>query len=136
MAHEIGWYRDGRVIVAHFYGNVSVDDIAAAFKFVGPAVENGTPLVHVITSLEGVTKFPIQLKQISQMTGVLHHPSMGWSVMVSDNTFAKYGGSVLTQLAKARFRIVNSMDAALAFIAYVDSSLEDLATNAEFVKVG
>jgi hypothetical protein len=88
--------------------------------------QSNAGLVHVIldaSELEGIPSFKVMRRFES-----LKHPKFGWMLPFGThiNPIVNMLGTITLQLFKIRMRQCKTLDEALAFLQYVDTTLPDL----------
>ena len=134
MPQETGWYIEGRVIVARYWGAITLQDIYDSAAIEYEMLENaGNRTIHVLVDQIGQTSSPRELLRIREiLRPVLTHPARGWTVAFGNiqDVNRDYINVVITKSFKKRYRAFPSRVQALAFLAKADHSLRDmLASN-------
>ena len=128
MAAQIFWYIDKRVIYERFHGEVTLEEFTDSVTAVEEMCAEGTPLIHVITDLLDITKWPPLLK----LSGAASHetlPGMGWTIIIVNNPALRLISAVVTQFAMNRMRTVKNIDEAMEFLISHDVTLAGMPVN-------
>jgi hypothetical protein len=126
MEPETSWYVKGRVGLVKASGIVSLQDLQAADRQMVEMIRQKSPdaaLFHFLIDLRNVDKLEFNVAEMSRAFTHLHEPGLGWSLLITNNRLIKFVGSVVTQLAKARFMAFSTFDEALEFLQGQDSTL-------------
>jgi hypothetical protein len=126
MPYQISWYIDKRIILAEFSGDLTLQEAEAASGHVATLVAYGeAPLVHLIADASGLEKFPTQLSLLNgDASQHLRNPNLGWTIVISSSAITRFVSSIMTQVARVRFRMFASLEEGLAFLAEQDSTLQ------------
>jgi hypothetical protein len=90
------------------------------------AKADSAPMVHILVDLREVEKMDAGVHEISRALSHLREPYMGWTLLVTNNRLIQFVGSIVVQVAKARFRAFTDYDEAYAFLMEQDQSLPPL----------
>jgi hypothetical protein len=124
MSYEVKWHTPDAIILVRLWGNLDISEFPKFDRLILEHIEQSDRvLVHIWVDLKAVTEFPVKIWQVQQALTHLNHERTGWSVIITDNRIIKFVGSVITQVAKARFRAFGSDAEALQFLLLVDSTL-------------
>jgi len=120
------WLIENRVIYLHLIGDVTIEEIEATSTQVLQMFEQSAhQLVHVIHDATDLDNLPTKLKALADVTStVWNHQKMGWTVAFNvQKPVLGFLGNMLSKLFRTRYRIVNTRQDALDFLAHVDVSL-------------
>ncbi|MAS32439.1 MAG: hypothetical protein CL610_00445 [Anaerolineaceae bacterium] len=123
MPVELSWLIPERVLHERFYGDVTIEDIQELASTLPPFMEEGVPLIHTIIDATNVTSHP-SIKDIHEHSSLRTYPNEGWRVMVGANAVARFIGSIILQVMGQRYRMYDTLDEALHFIADQDKSVD------------
>ena len=132
MPVHVRWYIPGRIVLHEFSGDVRLED-AAQSSLEGPALaEQGTPPVHMLVSLVGITRYP---RSIHQLEAAIHiYPKADQLgrvvILVRHNPLLRFIATILTQIHYSRLRFViveDEAEALRSFLAH-DASLAEVIT--------
>ncbi|HYO89193.1 MAG TPA: hypothetical protein VER79_11120 [Candidatus Limnocylindrales bacterium] len=130
MAVEVRWLIEPRVLLQDFTGPIRLEDATQALLAGPPLIATGTPPVHMVVNLLGVTQYP---RSVYQLQGAIrNHPYLdriGWlAVIVRHNPLLIFTVTILTRVrfANLRVAVVDDMAGALRLLRERDSSLEAL----------
>ncbi|HUN05022.1 MAG TPA: hypothetical protein PLQ56_00415 [Aggregatilineales bacterium] len=134
MAYQLSWLLENRILLIRYQGTLTLKDLETylpeaarmrdqANAFLGA---NG-PLVHTITDASQMEKNAISLPEALQATRltVNNQQRVGWSVYISAGVIDRFFSTAGHQLAGVRYRAVDSIDEAVAFLKSVDDTLSD-----------
>jgi len=129
MPIKIGWLVENRISYYGYYGDVSVEELQQG-QPIGQKMlsECEAPLLHTIQDNTHMTSFPSNAAFLVKITrALLSHPRMGWMVTVGiENQFIQKLAAFVAQISRTRYRTFNTLDEAIAFLAYVDETLPDM----------
>lgn len=131
MASNLRWFCEPRVLYAKFYGDHTLDMIYRGAESLLEVLESlhAPQPIHVIWDAREQTKGPTNLAEMKRACEpVLGHSKLGWNVVITTNPIHKFVGSVVIQVAKADWRIVNTTEEAASFLQKVDLTLPPLPT--------
>ncbi len=126
MPFQLSWYAKNQVILIIDEGQTTDQDMLN----IDPQVidylnQCKTPLVHVIIDKRKSNYTP-PVKVLTALQWP-KHPQYGWTILVGlSNPFERFVNVVATTFFKARQRMFDTMDEALAFLNEVDSTLPNL----------
>jgi hypothetical protein len=128
MPYQISWMIDKRLVYQRCYGELTMDELRENNQeFVRDYLRQGTPLVHTIVDLTGVTNFPKNLTQYGQAfkRDAEDVARLGWTVVVGANPIFRFFGTVVTNLwRQARFRMFDTLQEAYTFLGQQDNTLD------------
>src|SRR6185436_12077430 len=120
MAYEMYWHVDKRVIGTRFYDEVSAEDLIVQGTQTEEYIKEGVHPLFLLVDALGVTKYPTNLKEMLEAMG--KNPSnsgnLEWTIVVTDNRFINFIGSVVSNFFKIAVRTCKSIEEAEAFIAH------------------
>lgn len=131
MPIKIYWLLENRVSYFKYIGDITLEELAEASEMGIRMLEESTNtlLVHTIQDGEAMGSFPRNLAQVNEITKQSHaHERMGW--MVSSNTLdpiTRFVAETVGKLSKTRQRFTDTVEEALTFLNYVDSTLPELS---------
>lgn len=127
MAHEIGWLVDGRVIYQRYYGVVTLDELVDASGAVGALVDDGVCPVHTLIDIVGLKEYPGAIGEIRRaLRDARFDARLGWLVLVGVHPIPRYIASVVIQVTGLRFRLFDTFEEGLHFLATHDETLDEL----------
>jgi hypothetical protein len=128
MPYEVSWYIERRVVSTVLTGDLSLRDAEAASLATSEYILKGQPpLVHLIADTTRLGKFPTNLSLINgEASHHLRNPLLGWTIVISSSTATRFVSSIMTQVARVRFRMFASWDQSIAFLLQQDDTLEAL----------
>ena len=124
MSYEVKWHTKDSIILVRLWGNLDIQEFPEFDRLILQHIEQSERLfVHIWVDLKEVTEFPVKLWQVQKSLTHISHARTGWSIIITDNRIIKFVGSVITQVAKARFRAFSTDEEGMSFLVDVDSSL-------------
>ena len=129
MAYIHKWLIENRILYNEYNGSISKEDIT---EMVSSDVEyldkSDALLVHCLVNIRALTSIPTNIKCLSESTqAILGHPQIGWVIAYGNQIPAgAFITTIVAQLFKTRFRLLNSHNEALDFLKTVDVTLPDL----------
>ncbi len=128
MPFEVSWYIERRVVSTVLTGNLSLQDAEAASLLTSEYIIKGKPpLVHLIADTTHLEKFPTNLSLINgEASHHLRNPLLGWTIVISSSTATRFVSSIMTQVARVRFRMFATWEQSINFLEEQDTSLQGL----------
>jgi hypothetical protein len=123
MPTEIRWHVPQRVIYVRFFDTMTMDAIIESMNTINQYFDEGIPLVHIIMDVGDVTAYP-SLTDLARGLKYERNDKQGWSIYVGAQGVARFVASVTSQLSGSRFRMFDTLEEALAFLAEQDETLE------------
>jgi hypothetical protein len=119
------WIIPGRVLAAHYSGDLKLEEVSTSNDEAQHWIANeGVAPVHTVVDLSGITRYPTNLKDVRDIVRVDHPEMAGWSIIVSGNTIVRFISSTVTQLMRQKVRVFDSLDEGYAFLWETDASLQ------------
>ncbi len=134
MAYHVSWLLENRIILIRYQGTVTLKDLESYLTETAhmrdqanAALGSNGPLVHTITDASSMEKNAISLPEALQATRltVTSQQRVGWSVYISAGVIDRFFSTAGHQLAGVRYRAVDSIEEAVAFLKSVDDTLSD-----------
>ena len=125
MPYEVSWFIERRVVRTVLTGDLSLKDAEAASLATSQYLLKGQPpMVHLIADTTHLGKFPTNLSLINgEASHHLRNPLLGWTIVISSSTATRFVSSIMTQVARVRFRMFANWDQSIAFLMQQDDSL-------------
>lgn len=123
MPCEFRWYIPNRVLYQRMYGEITLEELRGFNVESLQYVEQGQAPVHTLVDMREVTKYPMNLREISSQLLNDPGPKLGWVMVITNNPVLRFLASVVVQVAKVRTGVFPSIDEALAFVAKRDETL-------------
>jgi hypothetical protein len=123
MPQQISWYQEGRIIYDRFEGVVTLNDVREANDSAIALIRAGTPPVHDIVDGLNISKPPFDIKALSAATTFFAEPNLGWVIYINRSPVLAFLGSLASKVYSGRFKVVHSLDEALATLHQLDPSL-------------
>ncbi len=129
MPYEVTWYLPGLVILDRVYGKATMQDVVETSQLLAEMLKRDEPLpyIHLIVDVSDLETLPVELN-LSRITDAMQHmssPTLGWTLMVTTNPFARFLATVATQVMRQRFRSFTSIDEALSFLGGQDHHVRE-----------
>lgn len=129
MPHQTVWLVEKRVILVTFTGVITAEELVQFIQEVEQHIENGTPLVHLITDSLAMERVAFSLETIRSLALAYNLTGkLGWQIDVNHNQLLKMLVSIGTQFARVRARTFKTLTEAIQFLKNNDLTL----TNAEW----
>lgn len=138
MLDKIEWQEKGRIILLAFSGDVSAADMEQAWReaLILLAEDEGKLPIHLILDFSLRKKYAPELFKLPTMRTLFElgttSPRLGWYIVVqaSPNPVILFTSTLAARLTGRKFRVVASMDDAVRYLHFTDSSLiKDTETN-------
>lgn len=128
MPYEVSWFVERRVVSAVLTGDLSLREAEAASLRTSELILKGLPpLVHLIADTSQLEKFPTNLSLINgEASHHLRNPLLGWTIVISSSTATRFVSSIMTQVARVRFRMFATWDQSIDFLVQQDPTLVGL----------
>lgn len=123
MPVELSWLIPKRVLLERFYGDVTIADIQGIASTLPPFMEEGVPLIHTILDATDVTSHP-SIKDIHEHASLRTYPNEGWRVIIGASAVARFIASIILQVMGQRYRMYDTLEEALLFIADQDKTVD------------
>lgn len=127
MPAGVKWFLDNQIIEVTLSGALIPDDIRDASQTIVNLMEtSGKPVIHVLADRRNVTSLPKSINTLHNVTGFLSHPRMGWFLVnmgAEQDTFTVFISTVITGVAKVRYRWFRTLEGCLEFLVTVDKAL-------------
>ena len=124
MPIDVNRIASDRVILACFYGEITLEDIRQNVQTVEGYLDEAQEITHMIIQMEDVTHYPWNIKEIYQAMAVKSaHPRLGWLIACGMNKPMAFTVSVISQLTSTKIRTFATLEAGLAFLKQHDFTL-------------
>jgi hypothetical protein len=133
MGAKVGWYIKDRVVLSYFWGQITSEEVEYVMDQATDHIQSGIHPVHSIVHGLEVTKYPMNLPQVLQMTSVLKNSDFGWFIMITDDRMARFMSSVVSQVTKLKFRSISTIEETVEFLRDMDPSLPELPPMDDFL---
>ncbi len=131
MTCKLSWLVENRVIHVHCSGGIKLADLKDVDVGINAdyldQVPTDNPNVHLVIDITEIDNLPVRVDQLSRAFTHLHHPKMGWSLVVTNNKLIDFMGDIVSRIARKNFRSFSSMDEAIAFLREADETLSDIS---------
>ena len=126
MPCEVSWYHPEKIVYFRVFDVLTVEQLAQASAIIGDNVMTGAAPVHLIVDVVNMKSIPTNVLEIKKLNEYLGDERMGWLIVVGANHLVTMIATVISQLAKTRYRNFKSLEPALMFLASQDETLGDL----------
>lgn len=126
MSYQVSWLVEKQIILAKMFDEITLESLVTMDNDLREHLRTGQAdrLIHMIVDVLDVTKHPMNVAQLNQVTNARREANMGWLIIINDNQFIKFIVNIITQLTQTRFRNFQSIDEALEFLKSQDSRLD------------
>ena len=127
MPFDRQFFPEQHLLYERAFGTLTLDEIAELHQGEIKAIEQANFPIHVLVDLRLLEHFPASLIEIKNKVSVIENQNLRWMILViNTNRVLKFLASVVMQIIfrHARYRVVNSMDEAVAFLEDMDSTLD------------
>lgn len=129
MPTSIYWLLPERVAYLQVTGALTIAEIEASHQFhvkLMDATTHDHPL-HFIFDTHLMDKGPSNMFEVRRVNqAFVKHPKVGWVVALEGNPVARFLSSVVAQMGRTPMKSVATWEDALAFLAYIDTTLPSL----------
>jgi hypothetical protein len=132
MPIHAGWFLEERITYYDYRGDVSIEELESAIEISIDLMEQcKAPLLHSIQTYDSMVTFPQNATKLVLATKTLMEmPGLGWIVFVGiKNPIIKSLAGFVSGVLRIRYRLYDTMEEALEFLNYVDSTLPPLTTD-------
>jgi len=125
MKTLLDWYIPNRIIIYRPIGKQTIQIIQERNEQFLKLLDEGTAVVHILLDARYITKVPTNLLKLSNATGFLKHPAIGWIIAISSDPLIKFLAGMLPQIGSLkRNRVMSEPANGLAFLKEQDPSLD------------
>jgi hypothetical protein len=127
MPHKMTWYIEKQVVLVQMWGEVTTADYSNYFRDCNLMFDQSErPMVHLVVDTSRVISNP-NLLEIKRAMPKVPHPREGWIISVVDsdtNILSRFVVNAVSSVANKRVRQFNGIEAALAFLHDMDSTID------------
>lgn len=125
MPCHVDWYLEGRIIHQHYVGVVVPDEITQLQAENRVLLKAGEPPIHLLVDLLDVKRFPLSVSQIGNAFEVdLEYGKLiGTVVIITKNPVTRFLATVLTQVSRLQFEVVEDLTTAIEYLNGHDPTL-------------
>src|SRR4051812_14412672 len=109
MTHVISWCLDKRILLVHYTGTLTSEELQDVIPETFVMMDGGNPPLYMVIDVKAVEKFPMNLGELKRFTAT-KHPSLSWIAMVGMNPLARFVISALSQFADLKIRPANTLE--------------------------
>ena len=125
MAYHYEWLLPKRVIFCYVSGTQSMDEARESFGELTSRLDAGEAPTHYVADLRHLDKLPTtNVREIQELVSFVNHPNLGWIVVIGrSNPTMTFVLTIVAKLTGVRYRAVDTLQEAIAFLSNIDSSL-------------
>lgn len=123
MPYKLEWHCNNHIVHFDMIGKIDADEMEEACNRIRDEyLETGTAPIHLIVDGRSVEQYPNDIRLIHRATSLYaNHENIGWVVIIgAQNRTSVFFANVVLQSLKRNFRMVGSLEEALAVIERVD----------------
>lgn len=125
------WLVENQIVLMMVEGDITLESLSSGLEELRTYLDSSEAIfVHVLLDDQQVGAVPPSLLQLRQVAvEMLSDTKIGWVLSVRKNKpIVDFFASILTQIMKIRYRRMETMHEALAFLQDQDATLPDLST--------
>jgi hypothetical protein len=130
MPYDVSWVVENRISLVRFISEITLDEMRQANQDSIAYIQQGSPglLFHSILDTTQLEKFPMKLNLLTDdsVGSYRKEPNLGWILLISHNRMISFLSSMTVQLTQTRFRVLQTVDEAIAFLKDRDVSLSEV----------
>ena len=128
MYHGLMWLKDQRVIIVHFEGNLTIEEIESYDKAIQQQLDLAAEKVHVVADLTKVTQFPVNMMRVREVLHYHKHSRLGWHVLVNErpNPLMNFFATAISNVAGLKVQHARTLEEAVTTLSRVDMTLGEL----------
>ena len=124
MSYEVRWLQAPRIVLIRVWDELLLAEIWHGSAEVVQLFEAGTPPVHVVVDVTCMTDYPLSVSSINQAGPFFRHANIGCLTIYGIQSPAvRLILLLLSQMSSFELGIVDSFDAAIAFLRERDMTL-------------
>ncbi len=125
MEYKLEWKIAKRILMAEVSGDVTLEDLRNFNTDVVRHIEIGVRPVHLISYGENIRHIPTNLMQIRSIISYIHHPDLGWTIVVKPKTnrLTEFMLSVTAQATGMQLQQVKNLEHGIEVLKKLDESL-------------
>jgi anti-anti-sigma regulatory factor len=125
MAYKLTWYQPNRIIFAVVSGDITIAEVHHASAALTELLNSAAGRVYLIADLSAVTGYPGIALDLFRASTYVTHPRMHGVILFGlQSRLAQTILNIFGSLTKARFKLVASLDVALALVETWDARRE------------
>jgi hypothetical protein len=118
MPAENTWIVENRVMLTRLSGHITIEDMQASARRGTAMIETGTAPVYSLVDASQIEHFPLKLNELKSVTDEGSSDKLGWIIIYGiPNRLLSFLATTFAQLIGKNYKVVNTQDEALAFIA-------------------
>ncbi|NWF70145.1 MAG: hypothetical protein HXY40_13755 [Chloroflexi bacterium] len=126
MATQLRWLVEKRVILAHMWGNVTVEELREVNTRKLEFLRTGTAPIHDLLDTTGLKQYPVKLRDLESYLGYLREPAMGMLIFVKlDSAAARLLAKMLGAVMGVRMGFADSLEEGYAALRQYDPTLPE-----------
>lgn len=126
MEYKLEWKIPKRVLLAEVSGDVTLEDLRIFNADVVHHLDDGIGPVHLISMGENIRHVPTNLMQIRSIINYIHHPDIGWTIVVKPKTnrLTEFMLSVTAKATGMQLEQVKNLGHGIEVLKKLDESLQ------------
>jgi len=137
MLNKTEWHQAGRIILQVYSGDISFAEMQEGWQQTEAliALDNGDLPVHLVLDFTQRRNFSPDLLKLQTMRQLFElcrgNPRLGWflAVQPQPNPVMLFSSTVAARLVGRKFRLAATLEEALRYLSYTDSSLVQSSQN-------
>ncbi len=127
LAIELSWAIPERVLTANIKGDMTADELDAAFEHIAVAFEQqvGGMLGHIVLDIRDLQMGRQPSKALQQNVSLARNRRLGWLLLIAEREDSPLYASLisLARTHRLRFRLFRDVNEAMTFLMVADSTL-------------
>lgn len=124
MPSEVSWFREPRIIRSRAFDEISLDETIEVGEKIDAMMSAGVGPVHHLIDVTEMTRFPTSISGLKRALVYIDNPNCGQVVVYGGSSLAITFAQIIFRMLNARYRLFNTEDEALDFLAEQDPSLQ------------
>ena len=127
MPYRSTFYPEHHLFYETLWGSVTLEEIRVFHEGNVRAVAEAQTPIHILVDVRDLKEFPTSIVQMKDVLHPIEGPNLYWMILITNNgALIKFIGSIVIQLVlkNGRFRLLGSLEEALAFLEQADSTLD------------
>lgn len=121
MPIENAWLVENRVIQSRMIGDITVADFVKSNQETTPLIDSGTPPVYFLVDVTWLEKYPTRLEDFRMIYRQPISKNLSYVIIFGiHNPSISYLATLITQLLRVKFQVVQDQAEALALIEKIE----------------
>lgn len=127
------WIVEDRVLLAHYTGDVTLEDLIQVQTRIEDFLQAKTSpyATHIIIDMQAVTDYPHNVQDLLKSITLFRSEGLGWNLLITNDTVLRFLGSALVQISQGRFHHTTTITETLQFLHDADETLPSI-TEADY----